>query len=352
MTYTQTEWLLFFFTYCILGWIWESCYVSLKNREWVNRGFLYGPWLPIYGSGAVSVLILTLPVRDSRILIFVFGMIGASLLEYCTGASMEHIFHMRYWDYSDQPCNINGHICLLSSVLWGFFSLLLVKVIHPPLEQLVLDIKDTAADLLVQILTVLFAADATKSVQTALDLKDLLIRISENNQMLENLEARMDSAANRIALDSGHLKEKLQLIENTIAERKLQLRQTRVRQTSAYREALLELLTEHRNRKARILAALEEKAEILRQGMSAQLQRELSPQEQERLLPIKNAVSEFHDLIHQIELELASQKSKDFQKALSMLHRNPTSSSRRHEKALSELNRLKASLKNRKTTRR
>lgn len=348
MIYTQTEWLFFFFTYCILGWIWESCYVSIKNREWVNRGFLYGPWLPIYGTGAISILILTLPVRNSMILIFLLGMIGASVLEYCTGVSMEHIFHIRYWDYSNEPCNLNGHICLLASVAWGCFSLLLIKVIHPPLERAVLAIPDAAADFLVLLLTILFAADATKSVQTALDLKELLIRITENNQMLENLENRMDSAVNQINLNSEHLKERLLQIKNTIAERKLHLRQTKARQASAYREALSELLTEQRNRKIRVLAALEEKAEILRQEISAQLQKDLTPQEQEHILSVKNQISEFHGLIHQIELELATQKNKDFRQALSMLHRNPSSSSRRHQNALSELNRLKSALKNRK----
>lgn len=348
MIYTQTQWLFFFFIYCILGWIWESCYVSAKNREWVNRGFLYGPWLPIYGSGAVSVLIVTLPVQNSRSLIFVLGMIGASLLEYCTGASMERIFHMRYWDYSDQPYNLNGHICLLSSLLWGCFSLLLVKVIHPPVEEAVLSIPEAAADFLVLLLTILFVADVTKSVQTALDLKELLTRITENNQMLENLEDHMDSVMDRISMDSEHLREKLQQVEDTITERKAQLEETRTRQALLYREALLERLTEHRERKARILAALEEKAGILRQEISSQLQKELSPQEQQRLMSIKNAVSEFHDSIHQIQAGLAAQKNKDFKQALSMLHRNPTSVSRRHQKALSELNRLKDSLKKKK----
>lgn len=350
MIYSQTQWLFFFFTYCTLGWIWESCYVSVKNREWVNRGFLYGPWLPIYGSGAVSVLIMTLPVRNSLLLIFILGMIGASLLEYCTGASMERIFHMRYWDYSDQPCNLNGHICLLSSLVWGCFSLLLVKIIHPPVENAVLRIPEATADLLVLLLTILFVADVTKSIQTALDLKELLTRISENNQLLENLETHLDSVMDRITIDSGHMREKLQQIEETILERKAQLEETRTRQALLYRESLLERLTEHRERKARILAALEEKAGILRQEIASQLQRELSPQEQERLLSVKNTISEFHALIHQIEVELAAQKNRDFKRALSMLQRNPTSVSRRHQKALSELNRLKTSLKKPKTT--
>lgn len=76
MQYGQSEWSLFFFTYSVLGWVWESLYVSAKKRQWINRGFLYGPWLPIYGFGAIIILFLTLPVREKIIWIFLLGMTG------------------------------------------------------------------------------------------------------------------------------------------------------------------------------------------------------------------------------------------------------------------------------------
>ena len=98
--YTLGQWLLFFFLYCFLGWVWESCYVSARQRRWVNRGFLHGPLLPIYGFGAVIILWATLPVRGSLPLIFLLGMLAATALEYVTGAAMEALFKVRYWDYS------------------------------------------------------------------------------------------------------------------------------------------------------------------------------------------------------------------------------------------------------------
>ncbi|MBE5708750.1 MAG: hypothetical protein EGR51_02485 [Oscillibacter sp.] len=73
--YSLGQWLLFFFLYCFLGWVWESCYVSAKRRQWVNRGFLHGPMLPIYGTGAVIILLATIPVRDSLWLVFLLGML-------------------------------------------------------------------------------------------------------------------------------------------------------------------------------------------------------------------------------------------------------------------------------------
>ena len=123
MTYTQTQWIMMFYFYCVAGWVWETLYVSIRKKQWINRGFLYGPWLPIYGTGAILILFTTLPFAESGFLIFLIGMISATALEYVTGAVMERIFHMRYWDYSEEPLNLNGQICLKVSVAWGFFSL-------------------------------------------------------------------------------------------------------------------------------------------------------------------------------------------------------------------------------------
>ena len=138
--YYLTQWILFFFIYSFIGWVWESCYVSVRKRRWVNRGFLHGPMLPIYGSGALVILISTIGVRENPWLIFLFGMLAATVLEYITGAVMEKMFHVRYWDYSRQKLNLNGYICVSSSLCWGVFSVLLVSAVHVPVERAVLDI--------------------------------------------------------------------------------------------------------------------------------------------------------------------------------------------------------------------
>ena len=108
--YSLTQWLLFFYISCFIGWIWECCYVSVRKREWVNRGFLHGPFLPIYGSGAIVILLSTINVRDSIPLIFIMGMISSTILEFVTGCCMEKLFGVRYWDYSDKPFNVKGYI--------------------------------------------------------------------------------------------------------------------------------------------------------------------------------------------------------------------------------------------------
>ena len=113
--YTLQQWILYFYVYCFLGWIFESCYVSFRKKEWVNRGFLHGPFLPIYGSGAVMMLFVSEPFKNNLILTYFAGVVGATLLELVTGAAMEALFKVRYWDYSNQKFNYKGNISLTYS---------------------------------------------------------------------------------------------------------------------------------------------------------------------------------------------------------------------------------------------
>ena len=128
-TYSMTQWLAFFFIYCFFGWCFESVYVSVHEHRWVNRGFMTGPYIPLYGSGAVLMLFLTIPVRGNYLLMYIVGAIGATVLEYITGTVMENLFGVRYWDYTDKKFNFHGRICLEATVLWGFFTLAMVEVI-------------------------------------------------------------------------------------------------------------------------------------------------------------------------------------------------------------------------------
>ena len=100
--------------------------MSVKQKKWVNRGFLHGPFLPIYGSGAICVLLMTIPVKEHLFAVFFMGMLGATVLEYMTGCIMEKLFGVRYWDYSNIPLNLHGYICLIASIGWGIFSVIMI----------------------------------------------------------------------------------------------------------------------------------------------------------------------------------------------------------------------------------
>lgn len=193
--YAPAQWVLFFYLYSFLGWVWESSYVSVRQRHWVNRGFLHGPLLPIYGFGALFVLVFTLPVAQNPALVFLSGMAVATLLEYVTGAVMEHLFHLRYWDYSRYRWNLNGYISLPSSLCWGAFSLALIFLIHPAVSGLAAAVPASLTLPAVLLLTGLTAADALVSLREAVDLRNLLASLTESRRRMEWLQKRFEVQA-------------------------------------------------------------------------------------------------------------------------------------------------------------
>ncbi len=97
-----------FYIYSFLGWLWETCYVSVRKGKLINRGFINGPLCTIYGCGALAVYLILLPISDNLLLLFVGGVVVATVLEYVTAVLMENIFHTSWWDYSDNKFNFQG----------------------------------------------------------------------------------------------------------------------------------------------------------------------------------------------------------------------------------------------------
>lgn len=198
MSYSGLQWLLFFYIYCFIGWCFESAYVSIKERRPVNRGFLRLPMLPIYGSGAVAILIVTVPVRGNYVLVWIFGMLSATLLELVTGAVMERLFKVKYWDYSGQKFNFKGYICLSSSIAWGFLSLLLTEVIHEPIEKLIFIMPQWLKIAIAAVITVLFVSDFVVSFKAAWDLRRLLERLTAIKEQAEEMRRQFEERGNEI----------------------------------------------------------------------------------------------------------------------------------------------------------
>ncbi|MDE5933874.1 MAG: putative ABC transporter permease, partial [Lachnospiraceae bacterium] len=190
--YNMTQWLFFFYTYCFLGWCFESAYVSICTHKLVNRGFLRGPFLPIYGSGAIMMYVVSMPFQHNIVLTYLAGCVGATALEYITGVLMETLFHIRYWDYSNKKFNFQGHICLSSTLAWGFFTIMMTRVIHRPIEQFVLGIPRVAMGYATFFLTICIVADFTLSFKTALDLRSILAKMQKAKEELEHMQKRLD----------------------------------------------------------------------------------------------------------------------------------------------------------------
>lgn len=127
-------WFLYFMAYSFLGWIFESSFCSVNGRRWVNRGFLNGPFIPIYGFGAVLVVAAFYGKVDHLPALFLSSILLTTTLEYITSWALEQLFHARWWDYSKDPFNLNGRIYLMGSLAFGVMSVLAVKVLHPWLE--------------------------------------------------------------------------------------------------------------------------------------------------------------------------------------------------------------------------
>lgn len=211
MSYNPLQWLLFFYIYCFIGWCFESAYVSLKQRRFVNRGFLKLPMLPIYGSGAVAILIVTIPVRHQYILVWFFGMISATLLELVTGAVMEMLFKVKYWDYSNQKFQFKGYICLSSSIAWGFLSLLLTEVLHEPIEKTVLSMPLWLEITLVAATSVLFVSDFVVSFKAAWDLRKLLEKLAAIREQAGALRQQLGQRGDELAEKISAAKEQAEL---------------------------------------------------------------------------------------------------------------------------------------------
>lgn len=119
--------------YSVLGWIYESALCSLKEWKLINRGFLNGPYCPIYGWGAILDILL-LGKIENPVLLFFLGAIVTCTLEYFTSYVMEKMFHARWWDYSYMKFHMNGRICLLGALIFGMFSVVLILLVHPMVE--------------------------------------------------------------------------------------------------------------------------------------------------------------------------------------------------------------------------
>ena len=163
-----------FWIYSFLGWIWETSYVSFLDKKFVNRGFVSGPVLTIYGLGAVILYVFLHKLSQKPVILYFSGVIIATLLEYITAVLMEKIFNASWWDYTDKKFNFRGKICLQSSIAWGFFTLLLIYVLHPFVSFIFDALPKTAGELIISLITIIYAVDFGISVIAALNLKDKL----------------------------------------------------------------------------------------------------------------------------------------------------------------------------------
>ncbi|MFR1801034.1 MAG: putative ABC transporter permease [Faecalispora jeddahensis] len=201
---------LFFSVYSMIGWLCESIYCSIPQKRWINRGFLNGPFCPVYGFGALLILAVLSPLLGvfefplELIVLFFTATLLTSVLEYVTSVLLEKLFHTSWWDYSNHKYQIHGRVCLMNSLLFGVMSTLVLEVLHPLISSLLTAIPRIVSFPLAGGLFVYFILDGTVTtigilrmngklaqLQTILDeIRERTTAVAETN--LAGLEHSLD----------------------------------------------------------------------------------------------------------------------------------------------------------------
>ena len=227
---TIETWFLWLMIYSIIGWIYESTICSIGQRKLINRGFLNGPYCPIYGTGAVLVL-LVLGRIQNPVLLFFAGAVLTCSLEYLTSWLMEKLFHARWWDYSKRKFNIGGRVCLIGAVVFGAFSVVLILVLHPWVKSLTDRLTDTALTWICAILLVGIVSDLIVTVKGLLGTHAVFAEYAvllqqKRRELSEKLRLGAEEGRERIRELSAEERMKLREAAELGAEEREKIRRT------------------------------------------------------------------------------------------------------------------------------
>ncbi|MBR1561504.1 MAG: hypothetical protein IJ646_14820 [Clostridia bacterium] len=228
--------ILLFFIYACLGWGCEVAYAACKEGRFINRGFLNGPICPIYGFGVVGVVLALAPVQENMALLFLGSVVLTSAIELVTGWALEQIFHTRWWDYSDQPLNLGGYVCLVFSLIWGVACTVVVRWVHPTILAGVALLPFWACVTLDAVFGVTFAVDLCATVVAVRKLSARLTRLTE---AAKDLHALSDELGQNISDTTLTAREKMREGEAALQTRRAEA-QARIEEQQSRVEAWLE----------------------------------------------------------------------------------------------------------------
>lgn len=168
-----------FIIYSFIGWTMEVLYHIYKEKNFVNRGFLFGPLCPIYGVTSVLLIFFLTPYSKNMIYLFFGGFLLASLIEYVTGYIMEKLFNAKWWDYSNEKYNLKGYVCLKFSFIWGIMSLAFIKIINPSVSKITYLFTNEMGKILYNIILILLIIDIVITVNGLITFRKLFIELEE-----------------------------------------------------------------------------------------------------------------------------------------------------------------------------
>ena len=180
-----------FIIYAFIGWCTEVSYAALDRGIFVNRGFLNGPYCPIYGCGVVIVVGALTPLKDNLLILFAGSFLLTSILEYITGFILEKVFHNKWWDYSNKPFNLHGYVCLKFSIYWGLACTFIMDVIHPIIYKGITMIPHVLGVVLLCIIMAAFAVDCGVTVST-------ILKFNKRLKVMDEMAAKIHKLSDEI----------------------------------------------------------------------------------------------------------------------------------------------------------
>lgn len=180
-----------FIIYAFIGWCTEVSYAALDRGIFVNRGFLNGPYCPIYGCGVVIVVAALTPLKDNLLILFAGSFLLTSILEYITGFILEKVFHNKWWDYSNKPFNLHGYVCLKFSIYWGLACTFVMDVLHPIIYKGITMIPHILGVVLLCIIMTGFAVDCGVTVST-------ILKFNKRLKVMDEMAAKIHKLSDEI----------------------------------------------------------------------------------------------------------------------------------------------------------
>ena len=188
MEYNIVTYFLLFMIYSVAGWIMEVTCKSFEAKKFINRGFMIGPYCPIYGWGAIFITILLKRYISDWIVLFFMSMITCGILEYLTSYVMEKLFHARWWDYSKRKYNINGRICLETLVPFGLLGLTIMYITNPIILNGLKNIPDNILNVIAIVLFVIFTIDGIVSLKVVSNVRATSTKLNKEAKTMDNTE--------------------------------------------------------------------------------------------------------------------------------------------------------------------
>jgi len=175
--YNMQQLMFLFFLFCNIGWVLESSIESLYRRRLINRGFLKGPYIPIYGFGGMTILLCCMPFAENGFVVYFVGVLSCTALEFFVGWVMETIFHKQFWDYSMLKFTYKNRISLIPSLFWGLLALFMVYVLYGIVDALVSVVPMDFIVVYDIILTVIMTIDTIISISQHIHYREYLKKL-------------------------------------------------------------------------------------------------------------------------------------------------------------------------------